>query len=119
MSEKSPPRTTIDLSDLKEKIESYSSSPAWRELSLGGKCRSLMVELLELREAEKAKAQQLASNSSAHGKADLFIKSLVGRGNIDLLTLQQLADELAIPSPQLASILKDCCIGKEKSGAKN
>lgn len=46
-------RISVDISDIKPQIEGYRSDPAWRELSLAGKIRALMIEKLE----EKEKAQ--------------------------------------------------------------
>jgi hypothetical protein len=86
-------RISINIKDIREPVESFRSDAAWRELSLAGKIRSMVA------------------NTS--GRAELFIKSLVKRGSIDVLDLQRLADELAIPSLELAKVLKDCCLGKD------
>lgn len=41
-------RLTLDITDLKESIETCrSDDPAWRELSLSGKIRALLVQQLE------------------------------------------------------------------------
>ncbi len=41
-------RLTLDITDLKENIEACrSDDPAWRELSLSGKIRALLVQQLE------------------------------------------------------------------------
>ena len=41
-------RLTLDITDLKESIESCrNEDPAWRELSLSGKIRALLVQQLE------------------------------------------------------------------------
>jgi hypothetical protein len=126
MSGKLTNRTTIELFDLKDRIEAYSDAPAWRELSLGGKCRSLMLETLERRDAEieaQQASQQAALNSPASGRAELFVKALVAKADIDVLDLGRLAGELGIPSQDLARILTDCRLGngasKEKSSAKS
>jgi hypothetical protein len=47
-------RLTLDITDLKESIESCrSDDPAWRELSLSGKIRALLIQQLEGMEKEK------------------------------------------------------------------
>ena len=45
-------RISVDISDIKEQIEKYRNDPAWRELSMAGKIRALVIEKLE--EAEKS-----------------------------------------------------------------
>ena len=47
-------RLTLDITDLKERIEECrSDDPAWRELSLSGKIRALLVKQLEILEHQK------------------------------------------------------------------
>ncbi|MCY7278430.1 MAG: hypothetical protein LH702_33015 [Phormidesmis sp. CAN_BIN44] len=47
-------RLTLDITDLKERIEECrSDDPAWRELSLSGKIRALLVQQLEELEQHK------------------------------------------------------------------
>ena len=54
-------RLTLDITDLKERIEaSRQEDPAWRELSLSGKIRALLVQQLE--EMEKTKASTILSS---------------------------------------------------------
>lgn len=45
-------RISVDISDIKEQVEKYRNDPAWRELSMAGKIRALVIEKLE--EAEKS-----------------------------------------------------------------
>jgi hypothetical protein len=100
-------RISINIKDIREPVESFRSDAAWREFSLAGKIRSMVADCIELT------ASQTTNNSNTSGRAELFIKSLVKRGSIDVLDLQRLADELAIPSLELAKVLKDCCLGKD------
>jgi hypothetical protein len=47
-------RLTLDITDLKGRIEACrEDDPAWRELSLSGKIRALVVKQLELLEREQ------------------------------------------------------------------
>lgn len=46
-------RISIDVSDIKARIENCRTDPAWRELPLSGKIRALVIEKLE--EIEKGK----------------------------------------------------------------
>jgi hypothetical protein len=46
-------RISVDISDIKQRIEDCRNEPAWRELSLAGKLRALVIERLE--ELEKRK----------------------------------------------------------------
>lgn len=48
-------RISVDISDIKERIESYRDDPAWRELSMAGRIRALVIEKLEEKEAGKGK----------------------------------------------------------------
>lgn len=60
-SEVSRDRITLDITDLKERIEaSRQDDPAWRELSLSGKIRALLVQQLE--EMERVKAAVILSS---------------------------------------------------------
>lgn len=43
-------RISVDISDIKDRIEGYRTDPAWRELSLAGKIRALVIEKLEEKE---------------------------------------------------------------------
>jgi hypothetical protein len=50
-------RLTLDITDLKERIEACrEDDPAWRELSLSGKIRALVVKQLETLEGEQESA---------------------------------------------------------------
>ncbi len=40
-------RVTVDLTDLRERIEDVRSDPAWKELSLSKKVRILLQERLD------------------------------------------------------------------------
>lgn len=46
-------RISVDISDIKEKIEAYRTDPAWRELSMAGKIRALVIEMLEAKGKDK------------------------------------------------------------------
>lgn len=47
-------RLTLDITDLKERVEAArSDDPAWRELSLSGKIRALLIQQLETIEKQK------------------------------------------------------------------
>jgi len=48
-------RISIDISDIKEKIDAYRSDPAWRELSMAGRIRAMIIEKLEEKEVLKEK----------------------------------------------------------------
>ncbi len=46
-------RISIDISDLRERIENARPDPLWKELSLSKKVRILLIEQLEQVEKEK------------------------------------------------------------------
>lgn len=48
-------RISVDINDIKERIDAYRSDPAWRELSMAGKIRSMVIEKLEEKESLKGK----------------------------------------------------------------
>ena len=48
-------RISVDITDIKDRIELYREDPAWRELSMAGKIRALVIEKLEAKEVEQAK----------------------------------------------------------------
>ena len=51
-------RLTIDITDLKDRVESCrNDDPAWRELSLSGKIRALLVQQLELMDKQSTQAK--------------------------------------------------------------
>ena len=47
-------RISVDISDIKDRIDGYRTDPAWRELSLAGKIRALVIEKLEEKESSEA-----------------------------------------------------------------
>lgn len=55
-------RISVDISDIKEQIEKYRNDPAWRELSMAGKIRALVIEKLE--EAEKSRSTKSKDRSN-------------------------------------------------------
>jgi hypothetical protein len=50
-------RLTIDISDLREDIETCRQDAAWQELSLAGKIRTLVKERIEQLVEKKADSQ--------------------------------------------------------------
>lgn len=48
-------RISVDITDIKDKVETYRDDPAWRELSTAGKIRALVIEKLEEKESKQAK----------------------------------------------------------------
>lgn len=48
-------RISVDISDIKERIDAYRDDPAWRELSMAGRIRAMVIERLEEKEALKSK----------------------------------------------------------------
>jgi hypothetical protein len=53
-------RLSIDITDLRERVENFRDTPSWRELSLSQKLRVLILERLEMSE------QQTTSKEVAH-----------------------------------------------------
>lgn len=45
-------RISVDISDIKDRIEKFRDDPAWRELSMAGKIRALVIEKLEEKDLE-------------------------------------------------------------------
>ena len=51
-------RLTIDITDLKDRVElCRNDDPAWRELSLSGKIRALLIQQLELMDKQSTQAK--------------------------------------------------------------
>lgn len=46
-------RISIDISDIKDQVETYRTDPAWRELSFAGKIRALVIEKLEEKQSQQ------------------------------------------------------------------
>lgn len=101
-----PNRTTIDLADMRERIEAYSSSPAWRELSLGGKCRSLMLEMLELREAQQLALNPPNDSEGVAQRAKSYLRAILMSEAVDIGDVARLANDLDIETAKLAALLK-------------
>lgn len=43
-------RISVDIADIRDRIETFRSDPAWRELSTAGRIRALIIEKLEEKE---------------------------------------------------------------------
>ncbi|BBD63541.1 hypothetical protein NIES2109_64160 (plasmid) [Nostoc sp. HK-01] len=56
-------RTSIDLSELRERIENARPDPLWKELSLSKKVRILLIERLEQIEQQKTSSTQDKGNA--------------------------------------------------------
>jgi hypothetical protein len=55
-------RLSIDITDLRERVENFRDTPSWRELSLSQKLRVLILERLELSDSHPA-TKEAAHNS--------------------------------------------------------
>ncbi len=51
-------RITLDITDLRERIEAARSEPLWKELSLSRKIRNLLQTYLEQLEKERQQEEQ-------------------------------------------------------------
>lgn len=51
-------RLSIEIGDIRERVEKCRIDPVWRELSLSGKLRALIVERLEELEAQNEGAKK-------------------------------------------------------------
>lgn len=51
-------RISVDITDIKDRIENYRPDPAWRELSMAGRIRALVIEKLEEKETADQKSSQ-------------------------------------------------------------
>ncbi|MEM6251283.1 MAG: hypothetical protein AAF821_00030 [Cyanobacteria bacterium P01_D01_bin.156] len=54
MAEKKRDRLTIDISNLRDRIEAARTDPAWKQLSLNKKIQVLLEERLDALDQEKA-----------------------------------------------------------------
>ena len=54
MAEKKRDRLTIDISNLRDRIEAARTDPAWKQLSLNKKIQVLLEERLDAIDQEKA-----------------------------------------------------------------
>ncbi len=48
-------RISVDITDIKDRVDRYRDDPAWRELSMAGKIRALVIEKLEEKELKQDK----------------------------------------------------------------
>lgn len=48
-------RISVDITDIKDRVERYRDDPAWRELSMAGKIRALVIEKLEEKDSKQDK----------------------------------------------------------------
>jgi hypothetical protein len=55
-------RISVDIADIKDRIETFRSDPAWRELSTAGKIRALIIEKLEEKERLAAQLEKEAQS---------------------------------------------------------
>lgn len=55
-------RLSIDITDLRERVENFRDTPSWRELSLSQKLRVLILERLEISDSQPEK-KEVARNS--------------------------------------------------------
>jgi hypothetical protein len=55
-------RISVDVNDIKQRVESFRSDAAWRELSLAGKMRALVIEHMEQAEEAQKRSPVSASN---------------------------------------------------------
>ncbi|MEL6263442.1 MAG: hypothetical protein AAFR12_20515 [Cyanobacteria bacterium J06626_6] len=54
-------RLSIDITDLRERVENFRDTPSWRELSLSQKLRVLILERLEISDTQSG-AKETAHN---------------------------------------------------------
>ena len=55
-------RLSIDITDLRERVENFRDTPSWRELSLSQKLRVLILERLELPDSLPTKKETARNN---------------------------------------------------------
>lgn len=53
-------RISVDIGDIKDRIEIFRTDPAWRELSTAGKIRALLIEKIEEKEHLAAQMEKEA-----------------------------------------------------------
>ena len=55
-------RLSIDITDLRERVENFRDTPSWRELSLSQKLRVLILERLELSDTRTNKKENVQNH---------------------------------------------------------
>lgn len=55
-------RLSIDITDLRERVETFRDTPSWRELSLSQKLRVLILERLELSNKQESTKETAHNN---------------------------------------------------------
>ena len=86
-------RIGVDISDIKQQIESCRNDAAWRELSLAGKVRTLTIERLEVLRAGGDIAQQSETLELLLG----FLNYLIDHFDHDGYSLAEISQILGRP----------------------
>lgn len=111
-------RIGVDISDIKEQIESCRNDAAWRELSLAGKVRTLTIERLEILRAGGSVAEQSETLEMLLG----FLNYLIDHSDHDGYSLSEISKILGRPNDKallaLVQKLQQNGQSQPKSGAK-
>lgn len=86
-------RIGVDVSDIKQQIESCRNDAAWRELSLAGKVRTLTIERLEVLRAGGDVAEQAETLEMLLG----FLNYLIDHYDHDGYSLSEISKLLGRP----------------------
>jgi hypothetical protein len=110
-------RIGVDISDIKQQIESCRNDAAWRELSLAGKVRTLTIERLEVLRAGGDLAQQSETLELLLG----FLNYLIDHFDHDGYSLSEISKILGRPDDKgLVNLVQKLQNGQAqpKPGAK-
>ncbi len=108
-------RIGVDISDIKDQIESCRNDAAWRELSLAGKVRTLTIERLEVLRAGGDIAQQSETLELLLG----FLNYLIDHCDHDGYSLAEISQVLGRDSDRelvaMVKKLQDGSVVKSKA----
>ena len=94
-------RYSIDLTELRERLEACRDDVSWEEMPLSVKIRVLLRERVEQLEAELAQRHRTEGRSTFRNFSELIWgnwDNLTSYGRISIARLQQLRDGEAIPT---------------------
>lgn len=89
-------RISVDVNDIKQRVESFRSDAAWRELSLAGKMRALVIEHMEESEQKGSSlgsASDLSESETLKLLAD-FLNYLIDNFDHDGFSLAEISQLL-------------------------
>lgn len=115
-------RISVDVNDIKQRVESFRNDAAWRELSLAGKMRALVIEHMEQADAAKGRVASGGSDSETLELLIGFLNYLIDNFDHDGFSLSEISKILGRTDDKglvaLVQRLQQNGQAQTKSGAK-